>query len=64
LERSNEKVSINNFFFCFCVASDKSKDIVVVAEDIHISSENNRQKKMDIHLKKYFKRAEKFISGL
>ncbi len=39
------------------------KEIAVVVEDIHISSENNRQEKTKALLNKYFDLAEKFISG-
>ena len=39
------------------------KEIAVVVEDIHISSENNRQEKTKALLNKYFDMAEKFISG-
>jgi hypothetical protein len=40
-----------------------AKEIAVVVEDIHISSENNRQEKTKTLLNKYFDLAEKFISG-
>ena len=40
-----------------------AKEIAVVVEDIHISSENSRQKETETHLNKYFNLAEKFISG-
>ncbi len=40
-----------------------AKEIAVVVEDIHISSENNRQEKTKALLNKYFDLAEKFISG-
>ena len=40
-----------------------AKEIAVVVEDIHISSENNRQEKTKTLLNKYFDMAEKFISG-
>ncbi len=40
-----------------------AREIAVVVEDIHLSSENNRQKKTETHLNKYFSLAEKFISG-
>ena len=40
-----------------------AKEIAVVVEDIHISSENSRQIKTETHLDKYFNLAEKFISG-
>ena len=40
-----------------------AKEIAVVVEDIHISSENNRQKETERYLNKYFNLAEKFISG-
>ncbi len=42
---------------------DLAKEIAVVVEDIHISSENNRQKETETYLNKYFNLAEKFISG-
>lgn len=40
-----------------------AKEIAVIVEDIHISSENNRQEKTKALLNKYFDMAEKFISG-
>ena len=40
-----------------------ANEIAVVVEDIHISSENNRQKEAETYLNKYFNLAEKFISG-
>ena len=40
-----------------------AKEIAVVVEDIHISSENSRQLKTETLLNKYFTMAEKFISG-
>ena len=40
-----------------------ANEIAVVVEDIHISSENNRQKEAETYLNKYFNMAEKFISG-
>ena len=40
-----------------------AKEIAVVVEDIHISSENSRQKETETYLNKYFNLAEKFISG-
>lgn len=40
-----------------------AKEIAVVVEDIHISSENSRQEMTETHLNKYFDLAEKFISG-
>ena len=40
-----------------------AKEIAVVVEDIHISSENSRQEMTKIQLNKYFDLAEKFISG-
>ena len=40
-----------------------AKEIAVVVEDIHISSENSRQKETETHLNKYLNLAEKFISG-
>ena len=40
-----------------------AKEIAVVVEVIHISSENSRQEKTETHLNKYFNLAEKFISG-
>ena len=40
-----------------------AKEIAVVVEDIHVSSENGRQKKTEIYLNKYFNLAEKFVSG-
>ena len=42
---------------------DLAKEIAVVVEDIHISSENSRQKETETYLNKYFNLAEKFISG-
>ena len=39
-----------------------AKEIAVVVEDIHISSENNLPKKTKVHLNKYFNLADKFIS--
>ena len=40
-----------------------ANEIAVVVEDIHISSENNRQKEAETYLNKYFNLAEKLISG-
>ena len=40
-----------------------ANEIAVVVEDIHISSENNRQKEAETYLNEYFNLAEKFISG-
>ena len=40
-----------------------AKEIAIVVEDIHISSENSRQEKTKTQLNKYFNLAEKFISG-
>ena len=40
-----------------------AREIAVIVEDIHISSENNRQEKTKTLLNKYFDMAEKFISG-
>ncbi len=40
-----------------------AKEIAVVVEDIHISSENNRQEETETYLNKYFNLADKFISG-
>jgi hypothetical protein len=37
-----------------------AKDIAVVVEDIHISSENNQQERTEAHLYKYFNLADKF----
>ena len=42
---------------------DLAKEIAVLVEDIHISSENSRQKKTETSLNKYFILAEKFIAG-
>ncbi|MCO7224365.1 DUF6746 family protein [Pleionea sp. CnH1-48] len=41
-----------------------AKEIADVVENIHISSENNRQKETKKHLDTYFKLAEKFVSHL
>ncbi len=40
-----------------------AKEIAIVVEDIHLSSENSRQRQTETHLNKYFTLAEKFISG-
>jgi flagellar biosynthesis component FlhA len=40
-----------------------AKEIAVIVEDIHISSENSRKEMTETHLNKYFDLAEKFISG-
>ena len=37
-----------------------AKDIAVVVEDIHVSSENNQQERTEAHLNKYFYLADKF----
>lgn len=44
-------------------SQELAKEIAVVVEDIHIDSENNREEKTRQHLTKYYKLAEKFISG-
>jgi hypothetical protein len=40
-----------------------AEEIAVVVEDIHLSSENNRQKETQALLKKYFDLADRFSSG-
>jgi hypothetical protein len=40
-----------------------AEEIAVVVEDIHLSSENNRQKETKALLKRYFDLADQFSSG-
>ena len=41
-----------------------AKKIAVIVEDIHINSENNRKNKIELHLARYFKLADKIIAKL
>ena len=40
-----------------------AKEIAIVVEEIHLSSENNRREETEKHLNEYFGLAEKFMSG-
>lgn len=54
-------------YFAEHLKADKqalAKEIAIVVEDIHISSENNRKDQAQANLQKYFKLAEQFISGV
>ena len=42
---------------------EQAKELAVVVEDIHLSSENSRAADTEKHLAKYFNLADKFIAG-